>query len=328
MLAQSGESWFALAGHHFSERRIPEAIFAYDRAEKSGHDPDQCAGGRWMCWMLLGRFDRAWEESDAIARRGRPDPHRFWDGAPFTGKRVILRCLHGLGDAIQFIRYAPLVRSQAAQLVVETHPEMVDLLRGVAAVDDVISWRDPPPKWDQQIEIMELPRALGAAVDTIPSRVPYIAIDPNRSRAIGNSGARKVGLLWSSSTWDPARSIPAGELAPILQVPECSFYNLQHGSESARIEMHPTAAQSGDIAATAADICQLDLVVTVDTMVAHLAGALGKPVWTLLPYRADWRWMIDRADSPWYPTMRLFRQSSPGDWSTVIAEVAAELENR
>jgi ADP-heptose:LPS heptosyltransferase len=92
--------------------------------------------------------------------------------------------------------------------------------------------------------------------------------------------------------------------------------------------MHPTAAQSGDIAATAADICQLDLVVTVDTMVAHLAGALGKPVWTLLPYRADWRWMIYRADSPWYPTMRLFRQSSPGDWSTVIAEVAAELDNR
>jgi hypothetical protein len=280
-----------------------------------------------MCWMLLGHFDRAWQESDAIARRGRPDPHRFWDGAPFTGKRVILRCLHGLGDAIQFIRYAPMLRSQAARLVVETHPEMVDLLRGVDAVDDVISWLDPAPEWDQQIEIMELPRALGATVETIPSRIPYIAIDPVRSRAIGNSGARKVGLLWSSSTWDPARSIPPSELAPIMGVPGLSFYNLQHGSESAWGEMHPTAAQSGDIAATAADICQLDLIITVDTMVAHLAGALGKPVWTLLPYRADWRWMLDRADSPWYPTMRLFRQPSPGDWSTVVGEVAGELGN-
>src|SRR5437764_4797806 len=156
------ETWFSLAADHFSQRRIVEALSAYDQAERSGHDPDQCAGGRWMCWMLLGRFDRAWQESAAIAQRGAPDPNRFWDGKPFTGKRVILRCLHGLGDAIQFIRYAPMLRSQAAGLIVETHPEMVDLLRGVDGIDQVISWLDPAPEWDQQIEIMELPRALGA----------------------------------------------------------------------------------------------------------------------------------------------------------------------
>src|SRR5262249_27141241 len=151
----------------------------------------QCASGRWTCWMLLGCFERAWRESAAIAQRGLPDPHRFWDGAPFTGKRVILRCLHGLGDAIQFIRYAPLLRRQAADLTVETHPEMVSLLRGVELVDRVITWTDCPPAWEQQIEIMELPRALGATISTIPSTTPYIAIEPfrlARSRAaLGHS---------------------------------------------------------------------------------------------------------------------------------------------
>src|SRR5436190_8391480 len=174
------ETWFSLAADHFAERRIDDALSAYDQAEHSGHDPDQCAGGRWMCWMLLGRFDRAWQESEAIARRGAPDPNRFWDGRPFTGKRVILRCLHGLGDAIQFIRYAPALRRTAARLTVETHPELVSLLGGVRSVDDVITWTDPAPQWDQQIEIMELPRALRATVSTIPSQTPYILVDPAR----------------------------------------------------------------------------------------------------------------------------------------------------
>jgi hypothetical protein len=300
------------------EGRIRDEIAAYDEAERSGQDPDQCAAGRWKCWMLLGQFERAWQESEAIARRGAPDPNRFWDGQPFTGKRVILRCLHGLGDAIQFIRYAPVLRSKAERLIVETHPEMVELLRGVEGIDEVISWLDPAPEWDQQIEIMELPRALGATVDTIPARVPYIAIDGPDCSA---SGDRKVGLLWASSGWDPARSIPPREFEPILALPGYSFYNLQHGPESGRLEMHGTAAQTGDIARTAADILRLDLVITVDTMVAHLAGALGKPVWTLLPFRADWRWMLDREDAPWYPTMRLFRQPEPGNWGPVIERV-------
>src|SRR5438093_658739 len=166
MWAPSRESWFALAGDHFAQRRIHDAISAYDRAEQAGHDPDECSGGRWMCWMLLGRFDRAWRESEAIAQRGAADAHRFWDGKPFNGKRVILRCLHGLGDAIQFIRYARSLRREAAHLIVETHPELVSLLRGVESVDQVITWTDTPAPWDQQIEIMELQRAFSATVST------------------------------------------------------------------------------------------------------------------------------------------------------------------
>ena len=322
MQALSCEGLCALAGEYFARRRIRDAISAYDEAERCGFDPDQCAAGRWMCWMLLGRFERAWRESEAIARRGAPDPNRFWDGRPFTGKRVILRCLHGFGDTIQFIRFAPVLRNEAQRLIVETHPKMIDLLRGVEGIDEVISWLDPAPEWDQQIEIMELPRALGATLDTIPARVPYIAVE---APGASSRGVRNVGLLWASSGWDPARSIPARALEPLLGLPGYSFYNLQYGTDSGGLDIQSTAGQFGGIAHTAADIVQLDLVITVDTMVAHLAGALGKPVWTLLPFQADWRWMLDREDSPWYPTMRLFRQPEPGDWATVIERVVAEL---
>jgi hypothetical protein len=330
---------FALAQRRLAARRIPEALAAFDQAEKLGFDPDQCASSRWMCWMLLGCFERAWQESAAIAQRGAPDPHRFWDGLPFTGKRVILRCLHGLGDAIQFIRYARSLRRKAAHLSVETHPELVSLLRGVESVDQVITWTDTPAPWDQQIEIMELQRAFSATVSTIPAQIPYITVDPVRlarsGSALGNSNKPKIGLLWASSKWDPARSIPIEELEPVLRLPGLSFCSLQRGPELAQIEtarqvcrIHDTSEHATEIADTAADICNLDLVITVDTMVAHLAGALGKPVWTLLPARADWRWMLDRDDSPWYPTMRLFRQAAPGDWRPVIARIVENLERQ
>jgi len=335
------DGYFALAGEYFDQRRIPEALASYDEAERLGSDPDRCASGRWNCWMLLGCFERAWQESDSIARRGAPDRHRFWDGLPFTGNRVILRCLHGFGDAIQFIRYAPMLRREAARLTVETHPEMLVLLRGADSVDEVITWTGPARQWDQQIEIMELPRAFGATAETIPAQTPYLAVDRarlERSRqALGNFSRPKVGILWASSNWDPARSIPFPEFTPILKVAGLAFCSLQRGPELTELSsafhegilhegiLHDTSTHSPDIADTAADINNLDLVITVDTMVAHLAGALGKPVWTLLPFRADWRWMLDREDSPWYPSMRLYRQPSPGAWRPVIARVTREL---
>jgi ADP-heptose:LPS heptosyltransferase len=333
------ERRFALANDLLASRRIPEALAAFDEAERLGYDPDRCASGRWTCWMLLGCFERAWQESTAIAQRSAPDPHRFWDGLPFTGKRVMLRCLHGLGDAIQFIRFAPLLRRDAASLTVETHPEMVSLLRGVESVDEVITWTDPQPQWDQQIEIMELPRSLGVTMNTITAGALYISVDQHRLvrslSALGNSARPKIGLLWASSNWDPARSIPVAELEPILRLPSLLFCSLQRGPELAQLEtarrvcpIHDTSEHSPEPADTAADILNLDLVITVDTMVAHLAGALGKPVWTLLPHRADWRWMLDREDSPWYPSMRLFRQPEPGDWRSVVARVAEELRRR
>uniref|UniRef100_Q022U5 TPR repeat protein n=1 Tax=Solibacter usitatus (strain Ellin6076) TaxID=234267 RepID=Q022U5_SOLUE len=330
---------YRLAGETLARRDIPAALRHIHRAERNGYDPDLCAACRWSCWMLLGRFDLAWRESDRIARRGRPDPYRLWDGAPLiSGKRVLIRCLHGYGDAIQFSRYTCWVRSEAASVIVQTHPELVSLLRGLRAVDEVITWESPScpaPPWDRQIEVMELPRMHGTTLDTIPCEVPYLFVPPARQRQSRipppDNHRLRVGLQWRSGAWNPARSLDLSALRPILEHGEFEFYNFQRGTS--REEAHAllewrVADVSGDspeIVEAAADLMRVDLLITVDTMLAHLAGALGRPVWVLLPFEADWRWMLDRSDSPWYPTMRLFRQPSPGNWHCPVSQIVHAL---
>ncbi len=328
----SGTAEYLRALRAFADRNISATLEYLGRAEAIGYDPNECSALRWHCWMLLGRFDDAWRESGRINARGVSDPNRLWDELPFTGKRVIIRCLHGYGDAIQFLRYARLVRADAKRVIVETHPEMVSLLRGIAGVDEVITWADgiPAPEWDQQIEVMELPRAFLTTVETIPAEIPYLYVCADRqarSRAVlGTRRKPRVGLLWSSSDWNPARSMRLSDLLPILELPFFSFYSFQRGAarnelREIRLPIHDTAGHSPEIADTAADLMHMDLLITVDTMVAHLAGALRKAVWVLLPHAADWRWMLDRDDTPWYPTMRLFRQTAPGDWQTPVRRI-------
>lgn len=290
--------------------------------------------------MLAGDFERAWGESDFIAASGAPDPSRLWDGEPWRGHHVILRCLHGYGDAIQFIRYAPMLRREAASLVVESHPEMVSTLRRAEGVDEIISWGPAAPaihpQWDRQIEIMELPRAFRTTIVTIPRRAPYITADPARvERArliIGDTDLPKIGIVWASSEYNPARTVPLRQFMPILRDSRFAWFSLQHGAERERLSLidaaanvRDMAAHSPEIADTAAIMANLDLIIAADGVAAHLAGALARPVWTLLPYEADWRWMLDRDDSPWYPTMRLFRQSAPGNWASAIDKVIERL---
>ena len=290
--------------------------------------------------MLLGRFDEAWRESDAIAARAHGDPNNLWDGRPFTGNRVMIRCLHGFGDAIMFVRYAALLRRQAAAVMVQTHPQLVPLLRCAPYLDYVTSWSDGPGErgrdWDQQIEVMELPRALRTTLASIPSDVPYLKV-PDASRRIssrtpGPASRQRIGLLWEGGDWNLARNLPLRELSPILETPGFDFFSFQRGpgrDELAALNLpapvHDLSGDSPDVTHFAADLLHMDLLITVDTMAAHLAGALARPVWVLLPYEADWRWMLDRRDSPWYPTMRLFRQRIPGDWRWPVRQVVREL---
>ncbi|HJU28326.1 MAG TPA: hypothetical protein VJ718_04105 [Candidatus Binataceae bacterium] len=291
--------------------------------------------------MFVGDFERAWRESDFIAAAGAPDSSRLRDGNPWLGRRIILRCLHGYGDAIQFIRYAPMLRRDAASLIIETHPEMVSTLRRAEGVDEIVSWGSAappiPPRWDAQIEIMELPRAFRTTAATIPRRLPYLTADPERAERarLMFDGTRlpKIGIVWASSGYNPARNIPLRQLTPILADRRFAWFSLQHGAERDDLRMVNAAAHvrdmaplSPEIADTAAIMANLDLIITVDGVAAHLAGALARPVWTLLPYQADWRWMVDRNDSPWYPTMRLFRQSAPGNWRRAIGELVELLE--
>jgi hypothetical protein len=326
-------------------RRISLALQGFQNAEALGYNPDDCGAHRWQCWMLLGDFERAWQESEVIASRGTTHPYSLWDGQPFTGKRIIIRCLHGYGDAIQFLRYCRLIRETATHIIVQTHPEMVSLLSLLPFVDEVITWSDRDD-WDQQIEVTELPRAFRTTLKAIPTFIPYFEIGADareRSRqwlAVNNRpdlddpGVKNpnIGLLWEASAWNSARSISLEEFRPLFDL-ECSFYSFQRGAARDQIKdfcfrdrLHDTAEHSADIADTAADLMNMDLLITVDTMAAHLAGALGRPVFTLLPWEADWRWMIDRVDTPWYPTMRLFRQIVPGEWRDPVSRIARDLQ--
>ncbi|MGA8029095.1 MAG: hypothetical protein WB992_18300 [Bryobacteraceae bacterium] len=312
--------------------RVEEALRLFELAEQAGCETDSCAAGRWTCHMLAGNFEQAWQESDAIAKRGRPDPNRFWDGRPLRGRSVLVRCLHGLGDTLQFIRYAPQIRREARRLAVEAQPTLKSLLEQADLADEVITWGDAEPYWDQQIEIIELPRIFRTTVSSIPNHVPYIDVPSvYPSCPCDESRPLRVGIVWASSVYNPGRSILLKDMSPWFAIPGVSFFSLQAGPEQAQLEPWSSRIESlydksNLILPMAGALKNLDLIITVDTMMAHLAGAMGRPVWTLLPYDCDWRWMLDREDSPWYPTMRLFRQPRPGDWKSVIERVTQALE--
>jgi hypothetical protein len=269
------------------------------------------AAKRWTESMLQRDFEAAWRESDLIESTKYQDPHRLWTGEPWAGKRVMLRCLHGFGDTIHFIRYAPLLKQSCSYLTVQTRPELVRLVRTVSGVDSAITW-EQPEKWDVQVEVTELPRVFRTTLPTIRATVPYV----QASRTGRNSTQIEIVLVWRSSQWNLQRSISFDELDPLFEETGCTFHYLQKDADE----------QGWDVLDTAERMAQLDLVISVDTMSAHLAGAPGKPVWILLPFEADWRWMRKRTDSPWYPTARLFRQRTPGDWFSIIASVRNSLK--
>jgi hypothetical protein len=288
----------------------------------------------WMSYMRRGAFEAAWTISDAVlrARTGVPCWHwprhlqYIWDGTPLAGKRVLVRCYHGLGDTIQFIRYTPLIKAIAQEVIVWAPPALLPLLRPMRGIDRLLPLHDETPEveYDVDVESMELPHIFRTTLATIPAEIPYLH---GAQAALPWHERLAVGLVWATGDWDHARrSIPFPLCAPLAAVPGVALYILQRGPALANYQ-HGIGILSGsdDVVEATRIIRALDLVISVDTMPAHLAGALGVPVWTLLDATADWRWMEGREDSPWYPTMRLFRQDAPGAWEPVITRVVAEL---
>jgi hypothetical protein len=285
--------------------------------------------------MQRGAFEAAWTISDGVrrARVGVPCWHwprhlqYLWDGTPLTGKRVLVRCYHGLGDTLQFIRYAPLIKAIAKEVIVWAQPALIPLLCTMRGIDRLLPLHDGTPEveYDVDVESMELPYIFRTTLTTIPAKIPYLHVDP---AAFQRHRSMAVGLVWATGNWDHARrSIPFSLLAPLALLPHVGLYILQRGP--ALDDYRPglgTLSGSDNVLEAARIIRALDLVIAVDTMPAHLAGAVGVPVWTLLDSAADWRWMNGREDSPWYPTMRLFRQEDHSAWEPVIARVVAELK--
>lgn len=328
MLVGDAESFLA-------QRLLPEALAGFDRAEAEGEDPARCSAGRWQVYMLLGEFEDAWRESDAVRARNTPDPHRFWNGEDLAGKRTILRCLHGLGDAVQFFRYIPMLTACASQVTVQVPPALVELASHVTGATDIITWTGhecSEPEWDAQIEINELPYIFRTQLMDLPIEANYIVLPPKLLAANSpqprSFSSLRVGVVWSCGAWNPTRNIPFDLLLPLLNQAGCEFWNLQ-GGEARGDCTHPVVHQAECCAESlvnlAALISQLDLVLTADTLAAHLAGALGTPAFLLLQHAADWRWLHKRSDSPWYCSLRLFRQPEPNDWQSVISMVQTAL---
>jgi hypothetical protein len=287
----------------------------------------------WTLHMRRGDFAAAWKVSDRVVqqRSGMPCEHLprhfqyFWDGAPLDGKRVLVRCYHGLGDTIQFIRYIPLLKSRAREVIVWAQPKLIPLLRSISGIDLLLPLHDGTPEieFDASVELMELPHVFRTTLATIPRDIPYLQVTP---ASLTRTSALAVGLTWAGGDWDEDRSIPPAALEPLITIPGIDWYLFQRGEALNEWPYSFGKVSEGQLHDEAALLAALDLMISVDTMTAHLAGALGVPVWTLLQENADWRWMDDREDSPWYPTMRLFRQERQGDWTNVVTRVVTAMK--
>jgi hypothetical protein len=296
--------------------------------------PAETDGGSWVRLMRRGRWAEAWDVSDAgiRARAGAPCWHLprhqqyVWDGAPVAGRRVLVRCYHGLGDTLQFIRFAAPLRARAREVTVWAQDALIPLLSTVDGIDRLLPLHDGTPEveYDVDVEVMELAHVLRATPETVGAGVPYVHVAP---APIARDERLQVGIAWECGDWErDKRSVPFATLAPLAAVRGVALHVIQRGPGlAARDPSFGTLSGSDDVLQAARLVRALDLVITIDSMPAHLAGALGVPVWTLLPHDADWRWMDDRGDSPWYPTMRLFRQPAPGAWAPLVARVATAL---
>jgi len=304
-------------------------------------------GARWLEAMRAGDFEGAWRQTDRIelprrAQQARPgfvrQAHQLhWDGTPFKGRSVLIRCEHGLGDTLQFLRFVPIVARQARAVHLMVQPPLVELLRGAPGLGQVHDGWQPPERWpvcEVDVEIMELAYALRATAATLPPPYPHL-----KERVEGRfapplpAGGFKAGIVWAVSAWGHDRSAPLAALAPLFDVPGVQWYSLQQGDEAGDpllrgFGVQPLSPRTRDIAAAGAAMLQLDLLVTVDAMPTHLAGLLGVPTWLLLKHEADWRWMQGRGDSPWYPTVRLLRQPRAGDWAALARQAAKSLAER
>ncbi|WP_428486004.1 tetratricopeptide repeat protein [Rhodopila sp.] len=252
-----------------------------------------------------------------------------WDGRNPAGRTILVRAEQGLGDIIQFARFLPVIRDAGGAPILVCAPAMVPLIRRMAGVR-VVSSFDPLPSFDSWIDLMSLPHVLGTTLETIPGAAGYLRADPDRAAAwrARLPQGRKVGVAFAGNPAhgnDRRRSIPLDQVVPLPALPGLTFVNLQHGPAAAGLGLPDLTAHLTDYSETAALMECLDLVVSVDTSIAHLAGALGKPVWVLLAAAPDWRWLLGREDSPWYASARLLRQERPGDWRGVLAEVMRDL---
>ncbi|MHC4396950.1 MAG: tetratricopeptide repeat protein [Planctomycetota bacterium] len=341
------EAYNTMASAMHMQGRYAEAIEKYSRTLQLRPDYAEAHSNLAIILLLTGDFEQGWKKyqwrlnTNINTRR-----HRFeqllWDGSSFAGKRLFVYYEQGFGDTLQFIRYLPMVKARGGTVIFEERKPLLGLLRGFGGIDELVEdcpGSRPDIKFDFHVPLLNLPMIFGTTLQTIPPEVPYLYADSAKLEYWQDRLSRenfKVGVAWAGSNVhknDRNRSCTPENFASLAAIDGVKLYGLQKGPAAVQLENSPQETvitnlgeQFEDFTDTAAAIENLDLVISVDTAVLHLAGAMGKPTWALLPFAPDWRWLLDRQDSPWYPTMKLFRQAEPCDWDNVFESVTQQLK--
>lgn len=334
------KAWSNLGNALQDQLRLDEARAAQDRAASLAPDDADVHWNRAMTLLLAGDLEAGFAEYEWRARTKNHAPPTHdsprWNGGDPDGKRLLLIAEQGFGDAIQFVRYAPFLQSRGAEVAIQCHARLAPLFTTLEGGPTVIPTGAALPPVDAHAPLMSLPHLLDTTLETIPADIPYLHVPKGALTPPPADTRNRIGLCWAGNPDHPDnahRSCPFDAFGPLLARADTDWRSLQFGPAAAeargRLADDPAwnACLDG-FANTAAALQSLDLVITVDTATAHLAGALGRPVWLLLKYAPDWRWMTGRDDSPWYPTVRLFRQPAPGDWAAVIAQTDNALTQR
>lgn len=342
------EAYNSLGFIAYRQRRIEQAVSYYEQALNIRADNASAHFNLGLALLLLGDYRRGFAEYEWRWQTGQftpfQCPHQRWEGQTLPGQTLLIHTEQGAGDAIQFARYIPLAAQRVGKVIVVCSGDLLPLFAMLPGIAEI---REPGTiqvaEFDTYLPLLSLPRIFGTTPETIPAQTPYFDLAALKRRKAGNlpvlppspQQRKKVGIVWAGSPThrnDQRRSCPIREFLPLLQMPEIAFYSLQKGERSRELESLPSGvkvydleSQLHDFGGTALLIEQLDLVISVDTSVVHLAGALGKPVWTLISYVPDWRWGLEGETTPWYPNLRLFRQNREGDWGEVIAHVSEAL---
>ena len=326
---------------------LDESLARFERSLLIDPTNHEFHRSRALVWLLRGEFTRGWPEYEwrfgCAGLPVRPFPRPLWDGSPLRGRSIMIHCEQGLGDTFQFLRYIPLVKERGGRVILICQPALKALLLSLPIADVLLAQGDPIPPFDVHAPLLSLPRIFGTTLETIPARIPYLepdqaSIDRWRTRVASVQGF-KIGVAWQGSPKyrkDRERSFPLRRLAPLAALPNVRLISLQKGfgreqvaPEHARVPVIDFTDEldetTGPFLDTAAIIKSLDLVITPDTVHAHLAGALGAPVWVALADVPHWPWLLGRNDSPWYPSARLFRQPRRGNWESVFTAITTAL---
>ncbi len=326
---------------------IAEALAMHDRAVAIDPADPHLRFNRATALLQAGAFAAGWEGYEARWQLPQSEPRGFgepWQGQDITGRTILLHAEQGLGDTLQFVRYAPMVAERGARVVLEVQPPLVRLLRQLPGITQIVARGDALPPFDAHCPLLSLPRAFATRLATIPARIPYLRADPAETASwaakLPADDKLRIGLVWAGSPrpqdpeahlTDRRRSLALADLAPLAGIAGMRFVSLQKDPPGAAAHLSDPLvlidlmSQVSDFVDTAALVASLDLVISADTSVAHLAGAMGRPVWLLSRYDACWRWLNGRQDSPWYPSMRIYQQQGPLAWREVINRVRSDL---